>query len=286
MPGLAIFAPALKLPAYVCRNCGFWQRYFMTPPVCPLCLDAHHVLPLQGWSFYTLEEAQTAYPMHWEELPNGVLHFWNEPVEGIGSHSYLLSTSTGNVCFEGAAVYSDEALAEITRRGGVQFLSASHPHSYGALWQLQDFFEPELILHPADFSWSAALQVTWPFDEQIEITHGITLLRTGVHFPGHTVLHDAARSLLCCGDAMKFTLDPQNLRHAHSVSTHKAFVRGVPLTPAEAQRYLDVFSALEFTSTFTPFEQVTNFGTAETIRLFRRLAQSRPHPNFVPLTNL
>jgi len=25
------------LPAFVCTNCGFWQKFFETPSTCPIC---------------------------------------------------------------------------------------------------------------------------------------------------------------------------------------------------------------------------------------------------------
>ena len=57
MPGYLPFAGALKLPAYTCDNCGFWQRHFEAPPHCPMCLDARHVVPQDGWRFRTTRHA-------------------------------------------------------------------------------------------------------------------------------------------------------------------------------------------------------------------------------------
>ena len=283
MPGLTPFLDALRLPAYVCSNCGFWQRHFERPPSCPMCLDARHVVPREGWRFLDVAEAQTAWPTKWEELDPGCWRFWNEPVEGIGPSSYLLLGRDGNVVFEGCTVFDDAALSHIEALGGIAFLSASHPHSYGALWQLQDRFEPELALAAADFAWSAALRVTWPWDDQLSLTPDLTLYQTAGHFDGHTVLHDARRRLLLCGDALKFELDPSDRRRATSISTHKAFVRSVPLTTAELRCYREVFAALDFVETWTPFEQVRNSGRTEALTLIDEQLQVRPHARQVPI---
>ncbi len=285
-PGLSPFIDALRLPAHVCANCGWWQRHFAAPPSCPMCLDARHVVPQDGWRFLNLEAAREAYPCRWEQLEPGAWRFWNEPVDGIGPSAYLLQTSGGNVVFEGCTVFSAAALAQIAALGGVAVLSASHPHSYGALWQLQDAFDPELALAAADFAWSAALQVTWPFDDRLEPLPGITLHRTAGHFDGHTVLHDAARRVLLCGDALKFELSPRDRRQATTISAHKAFVRAVPLTPAELARYRAVFAPLDFTQTWTPFEQARNSGRAEALALIDAMLADRPHPRPVPLDEL
>ena len=171
MPGYLPFKDALSLPAFLCDNCGYWQRHFERPPACPMCLDARHVVPQAGWRFWTLEEAQGAFPCHWAEVEPGVWRFWNEPVGGIGPSAYLIRAEAGNMGFEGCPVFSEAALDQIERLGGMAVLSASHPHSYGALPQLQDRFDPELCLAAADFTWSAALQV---------ILGGVLVLLAGI----------------------------------------------------------------------------------------------------------
>ncbi|MGH1590897.1 MBL fold metallo-hydrolase [Methylobacterium phyllosphaerae] len=286
MPGYLPFAGALKLPAFICDNCGFWQRHFETPAACPMCLDARHVVPQDGWRFRTTREAQDAFPCHWQELEPGVWRFWNEPVSGIGPFAYLIQTEHGNMGFEGCPVFSEAALDQIERLGGMAVLSASHPHSYGALPQLQDRFDPELCLPAADFTWSAALQVSWPYDDFLEPLPGLELHRTAGHFDGHAILYDRSRKICFCGDALKFELDPADFRRATTISAHKAFVRGVPLTPVELRRYRDVFERLDFVQTWTPFEPARNCGRAEVLALLDQLMGGRSHAAPVPLEGL
>lgn len=286
MPGLAPFLPGLQLPAWYCVNCGFWQRYFEAPPNCPLCLDARHVLPTEGWRFLNLTQAREAYPMHWRELEPGIWEFWNDPVDGIGAHCFLATSNAGNLMFEGAAVFSEAALAHIETLGGIDILSASHPHSYGALWQLQDHFQPDLALHPGDLAWWSAFCVTWTFDERLRVLPAVELHHTGGHFDGHTVAWLVDRRIVCCGDALKFELDPADDRRALSVSTHKAFVRGIPCSHDECRRYRDVFARLDFEQTWTPFEAAANSGREHAVALFELMLDGRPHPRQVPLEEL
>ena len=285
-PGYLPFAGALRLPAFVCDNCGYWQRHFAVPPACPMCLDARHVVPQGGWQFWTREEAAERWPCHWAEVEPGVWRFWNDPVTGIGPSAYLIQTPQGNMGFEGCPVFSPASLDHIESLGGMQVLAASHPHAYGALWQLQDRFDPELALHPGDLEWSGALQVSWPFDDVLEPLPGLRLHLTAGHFAGHTVLHDQARRILFCGDALKFELDPADPRQALTISAHKAFVRGIPLTPDELRRYRAVFAPLDFTQTWTPFEQAANSGRAEALALIDGMLATRPHAAPVPLDGL
>ena len=87
-------------------------------------------------------------------------------------------------------MFSEAALRQVASLGGVDVLSASHPHSYGALWQIQDRFDPELCLAAGDFTWSSALRVSWPYDERLEPLPGLELHVTAGHFDGHAVLFD------------------------------------------------------------------------------------------------
>ena len=284
-PGFAPFAPALSLPPWLCENCGFWQRYPGPPPSCPLCLDARHVVPSDRWSFVAADEASERYPCAWSEVEPGVWRFVNDPAPGIGAVGYVVTTPAGNVSFEGA-VFSPQALDFIEGLGGLAVISASHPHSYGGLWQLQDRFDAELALHPGDLRWTAALRVTYPFDDVLELAPGLTLHHTAGHFDGHAVLHDARRRILFCGDALKFELDPADPRRAVTVSAHKAFVRGVPLTHAELRGYRAVFAPLDFAQTWTPFEQAANAGRGVVLALVDRFLAGRPGAAPVPLTEL
>ena len=286
MPGLDIFLPSLKLPAFVCRNCGFWQRNFVKPLDCPICKDYRHILPPGGWSFYSFEEARETFLMDWEEILPGLWHFWNNPVDGIGSHSYLIQHDKGNVIFEGATVYSPNALKHIASLGGVQFASASHPHTYGALWQLQDHFHAHIALHEGDLDWTNAFQVTHPFDEELEFSPRSRLLQAGVHFKGQAFLVHDDLGIIFCGDAMKFDLDQKHPRSAVGISSHKSFVRSISLTPKEIGYYRAAFGQYRFDKVYSPFEQVHNVGSELVDKFFSRLSDQYPETKFINLSEL
>ena len=286
MPGLDIFLPSLRLPPYVCRNCGFWQRNLSKPLDCPICKDFRHILPLSEWSFYDFREASEAFPMDWEEMLPGLWHFWNDPVDGIGSHAYLLQREQGNVVFEGATVYSAQALEHMTCLGGVRFASASHPHTYGALWQLQDHFDANIALHKDDLNWTNAFRVTHPFDGKLEFSSELRLLHAGVHFAGQAFLVDDERRLIFCGDAMKFDLEEKQPQTALAISCHKSFVRSIPLTPDEIACYRAVFRQYKFDKIYSPFEQVHNVDSNLIDRYLSRLADAYPQTNFIKIDEL
>lgn len=270
-----------SLPAWVCANCGFWQKFFERPGNCPVCLDHRHVLPEGGWEFLSSEEAARRERCVFDEVEPGIWRYRAEPALGISPSGYVVVRPEGNIAFEGALFYSEEALEHISSLGGVSFLSASHPHSYGAMWQLRERFDPEVILHRDDLSWATAFAVTRPFDERFRIGADAEIIHTGGHFAGHSILHLPERRIAFAGDAVKLELEDE--RTANGISAHKAFVRRVPLTESELRRYREVFSKLDFTQTFTPFEQCRNVGKAEIVRLLDAQLETRPFVEAMPL---
>lgn len=257
------------LPSYICTNCGFWQKYFRRPERCPVCEDARHVLPEGGYEFLTAAEMGERVRCVREEVEPGVWKFSVEPAVGISPSGYLIVSDDGNVAFEGCPFYDEEALGHMESLGGVEFVSASHPHTYGAVWQIVERFGPEVSIHREDLGWASAFGVTLPFDSALDLPGGLRLLHTGGHFDGHAVMHDPGRGILFVGDAVKLELadsDPTG-RTSDGISAHKAFVRRVPLTRAELGKYREVFEGLEFSKTFTPFEQCTNVGPQEVLGL-------------------
>lgn len=274
-----------ELPAYVCTNCGFWQKRFERPASCPLCEDFRHVLPERGFEFLDTGEAAQRTRCTWDEVRPGVWRYSLDSPVGISPSGYVITHSGGNVAFEAPALYDDAALDHIESIGGVAYASASHPHTYGALWRLAERFGCEVAIHREDLGWARAFGVTLPFDDALDLPGGLSLINTGGHFAGHSVLYDPANQRLYIGDAVKLELaasDPEG-RTADGISTHKAFVRRIPLTPDEARRYREVFSDLAFDETFTPFEQCTNVGKPEVLALLDAQLEGRPFVEVVPL---
>ncbi len=255
----------MPLTPILCTNCGYWRRLPSLPHDCPVCLDHRHAPPEDGWAFLTEAEVAAQATTTWTEVEPGLWRFDASERFHIGPSGYLIEHPEGNVVFEAPNWLSDDALDFMADRGGVAHATASHPHVYGALHRVVDRFDPEVPLHVADEPWAVAFAPTHPYDETHVLNDDLTLHHTGGHFDGHQVLHDARRRILFCGDALKLDLDPQDPRRALRITTHKAFVRDVPLSAGEKARYREVFAALAFEQIWTPFEQGANVGTADAL---------------------
>ena len=269
----------MPLEFYVCTNCGFWQQHSSVPSNCPVCSDVRHTLPADGFRFLTPGGAARETDCVWEQTGDGIIAFRNTPPIGIGPRSYLILHPEGNIAFEETGHYSNAALDFIETLGGIRFLSASHPHAYGAFWQLQASFQPEVIIHTADLQWTNSFQVTRPMDDKLELHPGFALYHTSGHFDGHIVLHLEARKILFAGDALKFHLNETPV----GISCHKAFNRKIPLSHAEVKRYAEVLGSLDFEETYTTFEHSPRGDRHAALRLFERQLSGRPFFGAIPM---
>ncbi|NNB94393.1 hypothetical protein HI113_10805 [Corallococcus exiguus] len=276
----------MPLTRYACTHCGTWQPGFPSerPTGCPTCLDVRNALPRDGWDFQTAGQVSEQLTTRWEEALPGIWGFTCTPPFGLGSTGWLLRRPEGNVGFEGAPWYSRPALEFIEVMGGLQVLSASHPHGFGALWQLQEHFDPLLVLHRDAVRYSKAFQVRWPVDDEHELAPGLTLHCVGGHYEGQTVLYDARTRSLFCGDALKVDLDARG--RPTGLSCHKGFHYAIPLSHGELRRYRAVLKQLPFENVFTPFEFARGVTREHALALFDRLLSGMPHTRPLPLEEL
>ena len=263
----------MPLTPYACAHCGFWQRYFAVPPDCPVCTDVRNDLPEDGWDFVRDDAAAARLQTAWRDVAPGIVEFRVRPGFGLDGRGWLLLRDDGNVAFEAAPYYDEASLARIAGYGGIAWLSTSHPHGTGALWQLQDRFEPRVPLHRDGIVWSKAFRVTDPYDDGFDIAPDLRLLHIGGHYEGQAVLHDARRRALFCGDALKLEFDEGGA--TRGLSAHKAFHKHVPLTHGELERYRQVFARCEFDRVYTPFDD-GDVTTAEALAFFDAQLAGRP----------
>ena len=262
---------------YLCTNCGFWQRHFAVPATCPVCLDFRHTPPERGFVFWEPNTASAKTCTVWTGDDTDIVTFRADPRIGIGPNGYLIRHSEGNLFFDGTAYYSPDALELIASLGGIRWLSASHPHAYGALWQLQERFAPAVAIQVEDLPWTSAFNTAWPFDERLELVPGLTLIHTGGHFAGHSALYWADRKTLFAGDMVKF-------HGPYEISTHKGFNRKIPMSHAEIRRYKDAVQDLDFDTVYTSFEAAP-CTRADVLRLFDRQLSGPPFFGPVPMEN-
>ena len=276
----------MPLTRLSCTHCGFWHTWFerQAPSTlnCVLCSDVRNALPPGGWDYADAGRVAGMVRTHWKEFTPGIWGFWCEPRYGLAGTGWLIRRDDGNVGFEGAPYYHDDALGQVERLGGLRVLSASHPHGYGALWQLQERFTPELVIHREDVRYTKAFRVTTVADDEHEVAPGLTLHHVAGHYEGQCVLFDRAHAALFAGDSLKFD-DIDGGGRVHALSCHKGYHYQIPLSRGELRRYREVYERLPFERAFTPFEYAPNVARADALALFDRLIAGSPTTRSYPM---
>ena len=267
----------MPLTHYACDHCGFWQPWFddHPPPSCPVCVDVRNALPADGFRFLDPDGRPPGAASSSARCVDDRVERWStRPALVLGTVGWVVTTPDGRVGVEATGVYTDAALAEMATAGGLATVVSTHPHGYGALWQLAERFDPEVVVHTDDVAWTKAFGVTWPADDRHELAPGLVAHHTGGHFAGHLVVHDERAGRLFCGDALKVDIDADG--HPAALSCHKAFHQRVPLSRSEVVRYREVMAPLRFESVCTPFEHVAGVDTALVTAFFDHLLAGRP----------
>ena len=281
----------MALEHYTCTNCGYWQQYFAAPPNCPVCSDVRNALPENGWKFVSAgemskRERRGEIKCRWREIDDGIWMFSNETPLGIGSSGYLIERETGNIAFESPGWWTRNALEFIDDLGGVKFMSSSHPHGFGAIYQLEKYYPGAAVAFQREaVQFTKALAVNLVFDDVLAIDEAATLHHVGGHYEGQAVLYYEPRKILFCGDALKFDLDADG--KTVGISCHKAFHKQIPLSKKEIENYLRVIGNLDFRQACSPFEHAPDAKTADAVRLFQtQLASYCTTAAPLPLKNM
>ena len=271
----------MPLTYWACANCGFWQRHF-APPDCPVCTDTRNDLPEDGWRFLPEDEVAASHDGSWHQVAADLWAFTTTPALGLAGTGWLITRREGNIAFEAAPYYSPSMIAQVEALGGIRFLAASHAHGYGALFQLQRAFDPQVLaIHKDDLRMTKAFRVTWPYDDVLELAPGYTLHHVGGHYEGQVALHDAPGRRLFCGDMFKIDQDERG--RSTAISSHKAFHKDIPLTHGELRRYRDVIAPLDFDAVLTPFEYAPEVDRAVALATLDDALARRPEVRRLPL---
>src|SRR3989440_9050426 len=229
----------------VCAACG---NHFPDPrpDVCVVCADERQWLPPGGQRWTTLAElAAAGHSCDVREVEPGLTGIGTDPPVAIGQRSLLVATPAGNVLWDPSGFIDDAAVAAVRAAGGLSFVTASHPHFYGAMAEWAGAFGAEIGVPADDAAWlrPGGQQVrTWA--GTLEVLPGVTLIQCGGHFPGSAVLRWAAgsegRGALLVGDTMTVVPD------VRYVSFMRSYPNLIPLDATEVRRIVDAIRPYTF----------------------------------------
>lgn len=247
---------------FICQTCGTQYPPRETPPrMCPVCADDRQYIPPEGQQWTTLEDIQSTHTNRFEEVEPGVTRIVTEPHFGIGQQAYLIETPHGNILWDCIALIDDETVADIQRRGGIAGIAISHAHYYTSMVDWSRMLgDIPVWLHAANRGWVMRPDDAIHFfnDDTFEPLQGLTIIRTGGHFPGAMVLHregidsdvPAQRDgVLFSGDVISIVADPNWVTFMYS------YPNRIPLDPATVRRMADLVASYPFERIHDAFDK-------------------------------
>jgi len=209
----------------------------------------------------TLEELRRDHTNHFEEIEPGVTQIVTRPSFGIGQQAYLIETPEGNFLWDCVALIDDATVNEIQQRGGIAGIAISHAHYYTTMISWSEALgNVPIWLHEANRPWvmrqDGAIEY-WTGDT-LEPLPGITVIRTGGHFPGAMVLHrggiasdvpERRDGVLFPGDIITVVADPRWVTFMYS------YPNSIPLDPATVRRMVDLIAPYPFERIHDAFDK-------------------------------
>jgi hypothetical protein len=235
------------MPFWTCFQCGAQFPESLEPPrACPVCLDERQFVNWSGQSWLTREDFPTRYRLVWRDDLD-VVGIAVEPSFAIGQRALLLREPDGCVMWDCIPLATDDAVAHVRSLGGLKAIAVSHPHYYGAVADWSEAFGNAPVYlhgddrvfvtrpHPAIVPWTA---------DGLELSDDLTLLRTGGHFAGGTVLHSAqaanGKGALFVGDIAQVAMDRRHVSFMYSYPNY------IPLNAVAVRRIADAIAPLAF----------------------------------------
>lgn len=231
------------MEAWICVTCGVQRAPSEEPPGhCAICQDERQYVGWAGQQWTTMTElVSTGHRNVLTAEEPGLVSIGTEPSIAIGQRALLVRTSAGNVLWDCISFLDDETIEHVREHGGLAAIAISHPHFYASMttWSAA-FGDCPVYVHAADAEWvqypGPGLRL-WQ-GEALELLPGITLVNTGGHFAGSTVLHWAAgsvgRGALLTGDSIAVVNDRRWVSFMYS------YPNLIPLSDAEVGHIVDV----------------------------------------------
>lgn len=235
----------------ICETCGTQYSDTPVPPErCPVCEDERQYVGWGGQTWTTHEALAARYKLRMEE-DNGLLGIGLAPDFAIPQRALLLPTDAGNLLWECVSLVTDEAVAALKARGGVDQIVISHPHFYSSMVEWSEALGGvPILLHEADREWvrrSSPWIRFWSGDAH-KLSDDVTLIRCGGHFPGSAAIYwkrgPRAGGALFPGDALQVVLDRRHVTFMYSYPNY------IPMKTSDVRDMRARFAEYEFEDVF------------------------------------
>jgi hypothetical protein len=232
---------------FICAQCGTQFAETKQPPLrCPICEDERQFIRHAGQAWTTLEQLMADHHNRLEDEAPQLLGIGTQPEFAIGQRALLLQSSGGNLFWDCITLLDEETVAAVDARGGISAIAISHPHYYSAMVVWADQFDARIFLHAKDRQWVMRTSKRIEFWEgtTLPLWDGLTLINSGGHFDGGTVLHwpkgGNGKGALLTGDIIQVVQDRR------FVSFMRSYPNYIPLGVAAIKHILETIEPFSF----------------------------------------
>lgn len=240
--------------AFICTTCGTQYEPSDAPPkACIICEEERQFVLPTGQAWTTLPRLRlTHMPTFADEA--GLIGIGVAPAFGINQRALLVRTEHGNILWDCISLVSDLMVDLIKGLGGLKAIAISHPHYYTTMIEWSRAFGGiPIYLNAADSAWimrSDPCLELWQGDTK-ELFPGVTLIRSGGHYDGGTVMHWAkgcdGRGALLSGDLLQVVADGKHLGFMRS------YPNFIPLGAAAVQAIADRIKPFKYEAIYGAF---------------------------------
>lgn len=208
---------------YVCATCGTQFPASETPPAhCPICEDERQYIGADGQQWTTLDALRAGHRNTIRAYEPNLVGIGTEPKFAIGQRALLIQRPEGNILWDCMTLIDDSTVETINKLGGVSVIAFSHPHYYSTMVEWAHAFNAPIYIHAADRQHVMHPDSAICFweGETHALADGITLINTGGHFAGSSVLHWAqgaeGQGVLMAGDTVYVVQDRRYVSFMYS----------------------------------------------------------------------
>lgn len=237
----------MTMNAWICETCGTQHAASEHPPLaCAICTDERQYVGWQGQRWTTHASLAQRHTLRLEDEA-GLLGLGLAPGFAINQRAVFIETDAGNILWEALSLVTDEAVAALKARGGVDLIAVSHPHFYASMVEWSEALGGvPIVLHGADREWvlrpSDRIRF-WDGDE-LTLSPDVTLIRCGGHFEGSTALHwrggPRGGGVLLSGDALQVVPDRRHVSFMYS------YPNLIPMKPADVRTMRERLAPFHF----------------------------------------
>ncbi|MFT9846973.1 MBL fold metallo-hydrolase [Aneurinibacillus sp. REN35] len=255
---------------FICVTCGTqFARSAAPPTLCPICNDERQYVAATGQKWTSLDSLRSeSYRNVFKDEEPGLLSMYTEPTFAIGQRAFFIRTPAGNMLWDCLSYIDEETIRMIREMGGIDTIAISHPHYYSSMVEWADTFDALIYIHEADRQWvmreSDRIHY-WSGDTLLPVqAEGVSLLRTGGHFAGSTVLHwehgAKGQGALLTGDTIQVVADECWVSFMYS------YPNLIPLPASEVEHIWQVVEPYEFAMVYGAFGRVVRENGREAVR--------------------